>query len=201
MPLEAALAGAGNADAASFTALYKLWGEDIPVRSPDSGCRAGGREGFTCLFLTGNWPKVRRYNLPVILELVMPGGGRHRATLVELGDDWALLDIGGRRQRFPLREINRLWDGAFILVWKPPFPARILSAGMRGEEVGWVRGALDRLEGAAPAPGDPLLFDEGLERRIAAFQGKKGLIPDGMAGTETLARLLLELDRGPALRR
>ncbi len=199
-PLEAVLAGTDNA-AASFTALYGLWGEDIPVGSPDSGCRAGEREGFECLFLTGNWPKVRRYNLPVILELVMPDGGRRRATLVELGDDQALLDIGGRRQRFSLEEINRLWDGAFILAWKPPFPARILSAGMRGEEVGWVRGALDRLEGAASAPGDPLLFDEGLKRRVSAFQGRKGLIPDGMVGTETVARLLLDLDGGPVLRR
>lgn len=199
--LEAALAGAGNTDAASFTALYRLWGADIPVASPDSGCREGGREGFECLFLNGNWSKLRRYNLPVVLELVMPGGGRHRVTLVQLGEGSALLDIGGRRRKVPLDEIDRLWDGAFILPWKPPFPVRILSAGMRGEDVGWIRSTLDRLEGGAPSPGDPLLFDGDLEQRITAFQKRKGLIPDGMAGSETLARLLLDLDRGPALRR
>lgn len=194
--MAALLAKSANNDVAIFSGIYNRWGATVELNPSDLGCQAGNENGFECLFQTGNWPRIRRYDLPVILELQLPNGIRRRVALVELNDQTATILIGSQSFVVPIWEIDRVWDGSFILVWKPPVAVRKLSVGSRGEDVGWVRIAIDRLEGKQSDSADPLLFDENLRQRIIAFQRKKSLIPDGYVGTETLARLALALE-GP----
>jgi general secretion pathway protein A len=178
----------------SFTSLYALWGATLPLNPSSLGCKAGEAQGFHCLFQAGNWLKLRRFDLPAILEMVLPNGGLHLVTLVALGDETATLAIGNRQYTYPLSEIDRVWDGSFILLWKPPFPMRQLSIGTHGEEVIWVRQALDRLEGKTPQLTVSDLYDEDLRQRVTAFQREKSLVPDGYMGIETLVRLSLALE-------
>jgi general secretion pathway protein A len=185
--------------ASSFAGVYALWGATFPLDQPRLGCKAGLAEGFTCLFKTGTWLKLRRYDLPAILELVLPDGTRSQAALTSLGDDTATLAIGKYSQAFPLSEIDKVWDGSFIIVWKPPIASAQLSYGDRGEDVKWLRNALDRLEGKTPNPADSDVYDENLRQRVAAFQKERLLIPDGRVGSETLARLALAMEGSKAL--
>jgi len=189
-------AGRGD-DHAAFASLYARW--KLEYRKPSSGlgCDAGRSAGLECLFRFGTWTKLRRYDLPAILELTGPGGERHRAALVALTEESATLAIGRREHSFPLAEIDRVWDGAFILIWKaPPLGSRMIVQGMRGPEVEWLRRQLDALDGrpAKERPSD--LYDAELERRITAFQRSRSLVPDGRVGNETLAHLVLAA-RGP----
>ncbi len=179
---------------AGFANLYALWGVRPLLNASESGCKAGAAYGLECLFQTGNWPKLRRFDLPALLELVTPAGARYRATLVQLGSETATLAIGGRQYAFPLAEIDQVWDGAFILLWKPPFTMREVSLGARGEEVLWLRRALDRLEGKKSTDAVSDIFDDSLRQRILAFQRERSLIPDGYVGSETLVRLSLASD-------
>jgi general secretion pathway protein A len=181
--------------AASFSALYALWGADISLKSSDLGCKAGSASGFECLFQSGGWPRLRRYDLPAILELVMPDGNRRHAVLAGLKDDSAILVIGNRNYHYPVMEVNRVWEGSFILLWKPPFPVRQLTRGARGEDVQWVRQFLDDMEGTTAddgpdSPDMPDFYDEQLRKRVLEFQRKQSLIPDGLVGTETLSRMI-----------
>jgi len=188
----------GNADSV-FASIYVAWGVAVPPGQSDLSCKAAGaQQGFECLFQTGNWPKLRRYDLPAILELMLANGQRHRAALIRLDAETATLSIGGRPYSFPLLEIDQVWDGSFILLWKPPFALRQLSLGVRGPEVAWVRQALDRLEGKAPNPAASDLYDDTLRRRVTVFQRERSLIPDGYVGSETLARLALALEGASA---
>jgi general secretion pathway protein A len=180
----------------TFASLYALWGVQFPANSSEPACQAGETQGFECLFQVGNWPKLRRFNLPAVLETVLPNGERNRVALIRLGKDSATLAIGGRRYTFPLLEINEVWDGSFILIWKPPFTPGQLSSGSRGEAVQWVRKALDSLDGTADSSEVSDLYDETLRQRILAFQREQSLIPDGYVGPETLARLTVVLE-GP----
>jgi len=68
-----------------------------------------------------------------------------------------------------------------------------LSLGARGEEVVWIRQALDKLEGKRRASSASDLYDEGLRRRVMDFQRERSLIHDGFVGTETLVRLTLAI--------
>ena len=79
--------------------------------------------------------------------------------LSALDDDSATLDLGERNVRVPLDELSRDWFGEFTVVWKPKTPrTRLLSLGMRGDEVRWLRRSLNALHGAASDPelGRPL---------------------------------------------
>jgi len=187
----------------SFSDLFARWGMKSPLNPGELGCKAAQARGFGCLFLSGSWPKLRRYDVPAILEIVLPSGARKRATLVGLSGDKATLAIAGREYTFPLSEVERVWDGSFIVLWKPPFPVRELVPGTRGDEVVWLRRALDTLDKKDPAPAVSDLYDDELRKRILAFQREHSLILDGFAGSETLVRLTLALEgpKAPSLSR
>jgi general secretion pathway protein A len=104
--------------------------------------------------------------------------------------------VGGHEYGFPLSEIDRVWDGSFTILWKRPFDLRRLVPGTQGEDVIWIRRALDTLEKKATPATVPDLYDDELQKRIVAFQRDQSLIQDGSVGKETLVRLTLALD-GP----
>jgi general secretion pathway protein A len=177
-----------------FADLYALWGARIPLNSSSLGCKEGAAEGFECLFQTGNWPKLRRYNLPVILELLLPNGQRRQVVLGGLKEETATLIIEGRLYECPILAIDRLWEGSFILLWKPPFSERKLSFGAQGESVRWVQRALNQLEGLPSNSPVADVYDDSLIQRIKVFQHNHSLIEDGRVGSETLIRLVLALE-------
>ena len=182
----------GN-DASSFTDLLALWGVATPANLPEQPCVKGIIPGFECLSQFGGWARLRRYDLPAILELLLPNGERRRVVLHGLDDETAMLIIRGRPLNISIPEVARLWDGSFMILWKPPEVARNLLAGTTGESVKWLQRALDRLDGK-PESNVSGIFDMELEQRVLDFQKKYSLIPDGIVGNETLVRLTLALE-------
>jgi len=137
------------------------------------------------------------------LEFPLPDGSRRRVALTGLGDETARLAVaggGGEDGEFPITEIDKVWEGAFILPWKPPAGARPVAPGASGEAVRWVRRALDRIEGAAEKADVSDKFDDELKRRVMAFQRQRLLAPDGVVGRDTLFGLALALDDATAPR-
>jgi general secretion pathway protein A len=179
-------------DQAAFTTVYALWGLPYQRASSGLGCDVGRSAGLECVFKLGNWTKLRRFNLPAILELTLPAGQRRNAALVRLDAERATLAIGGREYSFPLGEVDRLWDGSFILIWKsPPLAERVITRGMRGSDIEWLRARLDALEGKTSKGQARDVYDAELERRVIAFQQSRSLVPDGRVGGETIAQLVL----------
>lgn len=187
----------------SFTNLFAQWGVKIALSPSDLGCSTARAYGFECFYQKGSWAQLRRLDLPAILEFQLPSGLRHPATLIGLGENTATLAIGVREYVYPLDEIDRLWEGSFILFWKPPFEARQISFGDRGENINWIREALDILEKKASDPDASDLFDESLRHRVVAFQREQSLIQDGVVGRETLMKItqILEGPKAPSVSR
>ena len=180
----------GGEGGASFTSLFAYWGSNISMGPSDLGCRVGSAHGFECLFQTGGWARLRRLDLPAILVISLPDGQRRYAALVGLGNEKAKLAIGGQEYTYPLSEVEKIWDGSFILLWKLPFVFRQLNPGVKGDDVAWVRNALDKLEGKRATSNTPDLFDKELQQRVQRFQKEKSLTGDGVVGVETLVWLL-----------
>jgi len=182
--------------------LYALWDVDVREGSADPACDTGRAAGLRCLARTGTWTVLRRLDLPAILELITPDGQKHHVVLSALDGERATLRIDDLRVTMPTAEIERFWDGAFATVWKSavagPLP---LQPGMRGRDVVWLRRQLDALDSRAQPTTASQVYDDELRRRVAAFQQVESLMPDGIAGEETLVRLAAAVPgaNGPSL--
>jgi len=175
---------------AAFRSLYSRWNLDFEPSKHGLGCERGRAEGLQCLFKTGSWAKLRRFDLPVIIELASPAGERRYATVVALDEHEATLDFGGQRHTFPLAEIDRYWEGPFVLVWRSPGPSSLpIVPGTRGKDVEWLRQRMSEVDGVAPSGRSRDVFDDELKARVIAFQRAKSLVADGIVGEETVARM------------
>jgi general secretion pathway protein A len=187
----------------AFASLLAQWEPERPAPPPDAlECREGRLGRYRCLIRTGTWTRLRRYNLPAVLELVAPNGDRHYAALTMLGRENATLHIGGRAYSLPLDEVDPFWDGGFTLLWEAPSLGRaVIVPGMRGPETEWLRRRIAALDGT-PVDGGAArdVYDDALKARVTAFQKSRGLRPDGIVGEETLAQLTLAVpERGTPL--
>jgi general secretion pathway protein A len=184
---------------AAFSDLYARWGIQYPLSPSELGCKTAQAHGFECLFLVGGWPRLRRFDIPAILEILLPTVNRKRVTLTGLSGETATLSIGGHEYSFPVSEIDQVWDGSSIILWKPPFPPPYqLAPGAQGTGVAWVRRTLDSLDKRQPAADGSDIYDDELRRRILSFQRNRALIQDGLVGNETLVRLTLALEGSSA---
>ena len=176
--------GASTSDAAAFRRLLALWG--TAMASDDDPCGQAQKAGLACLDQRGSWAQVRALNRPAILTLTDEQGQRHRVVLSGLDDDTATLDLGEHSVRMPLAEVSRDWFGDFTVVWKPKTSrTRLLSVGMRGDEVRWLRRSLSALHGAASDPDHDDVYDEELAIEVQNFQREHRLNVDGIAGVQT----------------
>jgi general secretion pathway protein A len=175
---------ADTGDAAAFRRLLALWGTAMADdRDP---CGQAQKAGLACLEQRGSWAQVRALNRPAILTLTDDRGARRRVVLSALDERSATLDLGEHDVRVPLDELSRDWFGEFTIVWKPKTSrTRLLSLGMRGDEVRWLRRSLKALHGAASDPETDDLYDEALAIAVQNFQREHRLNVDGIAGLQT----------------
>ena len=189
----------GNESTAAFAALYARWQVDYRPRTGELACEHARQVGLRCVFRSGSWSIVRRLNLPAILTLNGASGDMRPAVLTALGDDSATLEMAGRTLTLPLREVERVWDGAFVALWRPPsLAAAALAPGTRDRGVPWLRERLAVADGQTPPARSSDLYDDDLKRRVMAFQRSQQLAPDGIVGEETLLRLSIVGGEGTA---
>jgi general secretion pathway protein A len=175
---------ANTGDAAAFRRLLSLWG--TAMADDKDPCGQALKAGLSCLEQRGSWAQVRALNRPAILTLTDDHGQRHRVVLSALDDEFATLNLGEHNEKVPLEEISRDWFGEFTVVWKPKTArARLLSMGMKGDEVRWLRRSLNALQGAASDPEHGDVYDEELAIAVQNFQREHRLNVDGVAGLQT----------------
>ena len=175
-------------DATAFRRLLSLWGTAMADdRDP---CGQAAKAGLSCLEQRGSWAQVRALNRPAILTLTDDHGQRHRVVLSALDDRFATLNLGEHDARVPLDELSRDWFGEFTLVWKPKTArTRLLTVGMTGDEVRWLRRSLNALQGAASDPEHGDVYDQELAIAVQNFQREHRLNVDGIAGVQTQVML------------
>jgi general secretion pathway protein A len=175
---------ANTTDAAAFRRLLALWGTALADdRDP---CGQAAKAGLACLDQRGSWNQVKILNRPAILTLTDARGQRHRVVLSRLEDKTATLDLGEHNERVSIDDLSRDWFGEFTVVWKPKTShTRLLSLGMQGDEVRWLRRSLNALGGVASDPEHADIYDQGLAIAVQNFQREHRLNVDGIAGVQT----------------
>jgi general secretion pathway protein A len=199
LDLTALLAKGSPGDQASaLVRVLSSWG--VTVSPGEDPCRAAVSAGLECYDGRGTWTVVRRLGVPVAIKLVTADGARHFVAVTGFEGDTVTLQIRDRAEALPAAAVDRLWDGVFSVVWRPlPGLARVLTPGMQGPGVAWLRRALNEGDVVQRERG-PAVYDEALAAKVVAFQRREGLEADGIAGIETLVRVSTQLDpRAPRL--
>ncbi len=169
----------------AFGKLFGLWGAKYQASTIDP-CTQAQQQGLECIAERGSFGQLRLYNHPAILLLTDSSGASHQVVLSALTDDAARLDLGGVHS-VGLGELSRYWLGDFVMLWRPAnSPVKPLSAGMRGEQVRWLRQSLEHLRGGGGAA-TPVsdVFDADLTAQVRDFQRAHQLAVDGIAGVQT----------------
>jgi general secretion pathway protein A len=175
---------ANTTDAAAFRRLLSLWGTALSDdRDP---CGQAAKAGLACLDQRGSWAQVRTLNRPAILTLTDARGQRHRVVLSSLDDTTATLNLGEHNEKVSIDDLSRDWFGEFTVVWKPKtLHTRLLSLGMQGDEVRWLRRSLNALAGGSSDPEHADVYDQELAIAVQNFQREHRLNVDGIAGVQT----------------
>jgi general secretion pathway protein A len=173
---------------AAFGALFSLWGASYSPGADANGCQEAQQAGLHCLYRRGTWNNLRGFDLPAIVTLTDADGAAHQLVMTRIDDSGVTLRAGTASARFPLSEVEPLWYGEFLILWKPDAHAlHPLMPGMSGSGVTWLRSQLASLQ-LIHDSGDPL-YDAELTSAVKRFQAQAHMQVDGIAGEETLVRL------------
>jgi general secretion pathway protein A len=181
-----------GSESSAFVTLFGYWQMVYPIEGESrSSCDRAEEVGLSCIYGRGSWDSLTYYNRPAVLELMLEDGQRYNVVATSLSDSEVTLDLNGRRFNFSREEIDQLWTGSYIILWRPPRLSRdSLSIGQVGKDVAWLKSILDRIEGVESSF-DPLnaKFDTETQRRVMRFQRSQGLLADGIVGKQTMIQL------------
>lgn len=169
--------------------LLQVWSATPAVKEGESVCEALSRERLGCYKSLGEWRDLRLLNRPAILTLSSGRGGVQHVLLRELGQDNALLETAAGPLRMALDQIDLLWTGEFLLLWRHETPDAFIGPDSKGPSVVWLRQRLAEVEGRTLTPPLSASFDEPLRQALLRFQAARGLDRDGLAGARTLIAL------------
>jgi general secretion pathway protein A len=177
-----------SSETLAHSALLRTWGAGY--REGIDLCRQAASVGLSCRTARGGLDELRHLNRPAILNMRDNQGRDFYATLTRLGDKSATFSIGNNDMVVALNTLAFQWSGGYTLLWRlPPDEPRNILIGERGPSVEWLSKQLARTQGGEmETPKNPV-FDDDLMRQVKQFQLAQGLVPDGIAGPQTLARL------------
>jgi general secretion pathway protein A len=180
-----ALDAAGTTMDSAFSSLFRMWGADYQPGN-GLGCVQAATQGLTCVWQRGSLAQLKLINRPAILSLIDEANSLRQVVLSGLDRGQARLLIGASEVEVPIAELADYWFGEFLVLWRPQASElRPMRAGMRGEDVRWLRQSLERLGGLPASDPSRDVFDAELGRLVEDFQRSRRLSVDGIAGVQT----------------
>jgi general secretion pathway protein A len=178
----------------AYAALFQTWGVDY--REGIDMCRQAASVGLSCRTVRGGLDELRHWNRPAILHMHDNQGQEFYATLTKLDDKAATFAIGHETIAVALGALAFQWSGSYTLLWRlPPDKHRNLLIGERGPSVEWLSKQLALTQGSEMETTKAPVFDDDLMLQVKQFQLAQGLVPDGVAGPQTLTRLSAVADQ------
>ncbi len=171
----------------AWQGLADAWQDGKRTNALQAACDGQVGAGYACLHIQGNWGKVQRLGLPVIL--VLQDNVEYRLLLLAgMDENRVLVGTGAGRKLADRKAVDGKWLGEYIVAWPqaPDWPVQV----QRGETGAAVTIVLQMAAQADPPWTGSDGFDAGFESWLYDFQRRQGLIPDGIVGPQTLLYLM-----------
>lgn len=166
--------------------MAELWQQPEAAYAIQAACDGDSSAGYVCLQNQGNWSRITRLGLPVLLIL----HDQQPSYLLLQGIESERLRVGRSEQLITVSRdsVESRWLGAFMVAWPqaPGWPV-FIGRGDTGSAVDTVMEMASRVEN--PYRGPPV-FDAAFELWLKAFQLRNGLESDGIVGRNTLLHLM-----------
>ena len=175
--------------------LESIWNHPGSAFAIQAACNGDDTVGYACLHDQGNWLKISRLGLPLVLLLqdqtpsfLLVHGVDENRLLVGAADDLTTVSKTSVESR---------WLGAYLIAWPqaPGWPA-IISTGDAGPAVATVMEMAALVD--VPYHGDKV-FNSAFELWLKNFQLRNGLDADGIVGRNTLLHLMTASLKEPQL--
>jgi general secretion pathway protein A len=178
----------------AFRNLFSLWNTPFDAGS-ERVCEFAETKGLFCMLAEGPMAQLQTLNHPAILTLTDSIGGVHQVLLASIAGATATVYAGDERMTVPLDDVMKLWDGDYLLLWKPQIGAvKSFTPGMQDPDVVWLRESLAAIQGSPVEPVTSEYFDDVLEARVREYQVSRNLTVDGLVGPRT--QILMNADLG-----
>jgi general secretion pathway protein A len=178
----------------AYAALFRAWNADY--REGVDPCHHAETLGLRCRTARGGLEELRQFNLPTVLYLLDNQGQAFYATLTKLEGESATFVTGSETKVISLSALASQWSGYYTQLLHLPIGAYDnIPMGKRGPAVQWLSQQLAQAQGRAVETTTASIFDDGLKSQLKQFQLSQGLIPDGIARPQTLARLSAMTDQ------
>jgi len=185
----------------AFNVLAGLWkvsplSESVNLKLANGMERAAQERELRLYWFSGNLGALLRFDYPAALELRLNGiSGKRFVSLVGIENERLLLDspLSGMKS-LTFKELEQHWTGQGFLLWKDSL--NLLTRALPGSWGGSVK-QLQSLLYEAGTYRRPLtgVYDDGTLSAVKEFQASRGILQDGIAGSQTLMFLYGSGDR------
>ena len=180
---------------AVWQGLAELWQHQGAAFSIQAACNADNSRGYACLSDQGNWSKIYRLGLPVVL--ILQGPSLSHLLLRGIDGNRLLVGMADHQRTVTKESVERSWLGSYLVVWPQAaeWPATI-QRGDSGPAVATIMDMATRVD--LPYSGEQS-FDAAFERWLKEYQVRNGLQADGIVGQKTLLYLMMASIDDPKL--
>lgn len=170
----------------AWRGLAQLWNDPAAAFAIQAACNGDNSSGYACLNGQGNWAKIQRLGLPVLLQLQF----ETPSLLLLRGMDGDALLVGSQDELMTISKdsVESRWLGSYLVAWPQAegWPA-VVGRGSDGAAVATIMEMAGRVD--VPYLGEPV-FDVAFEYWLKSFQTRNGLDADGIVGRNTLLHLM-----------
>lgn len=177
---------------ASFAhkSLFATWSVAYEPLQNGQPCTFAVSQSLKCESGYGSWQDLVAYNRPALLRFVTADRGHFYGVLLKIikdnNDVFGEFQFGDSKRILSLNQINSLWSGSYTLLWRmPPGYSRPIGRGSRGKIVTWLSEKLAAISGAETYEAFTE-YNSVLAEKVRQFQREHNLIPDGIAGAQTM---------------
>ena len=180
--------------AMAYSALFQAW--QANYQESGDPCRQAEAVGLRCRTARGGLEELRQFNMPAVLYLLDNQGQAFYATLTKLEGESATFIIGNETKVVSLSALASQWSGYYTQLLHLPLDSHdSILFGKHGPAVQWLSRQLAQVQGRTVEITSATTFDDDLKSHLKQFQLSQGLIPDGAARPQTLARLSAMTDQ------